>query len=162
MIKAIPNFENYAITETGRVWSKVNKLWLKQVETADGRLVVNLGKGNTKLVHRLVLETFVGPCPPGMETCHENDNPKDNRLKNLRWDTHKNNFADRKKNGKAKNTRGENHCNAKLTEQNVRMIIYMYLTKLFTQQKIADIYNVGRRHISDIVNKKRWQHVWKT
>ena len=45
--------------------------------------------GKTKLaqVHRLVLEAFVGPCPPGMECCHNNGDRADNRLENLRWDT---------------------------------------------------------------------------
>lgn len=30
------------------------------------------------LIHRLVLETFVGPRPEGMECCHNNDDPSDN------------------------------------------------------------------------------------
>jgi hypothetical protein len=38
-------------------------------------------------VHRLVLEAFVGPCPPGMEGCHNDGNPSNNALSNLRWDT---------------------------------------------------------------------------
>lgn len=45
-------------------------------------------------VHRLVLESFVGPCPPGMEACHNNGNGFDNRVENLRWDTHENNMRD--------------------------------------------------------------------
>ncbi|MGO1563156.1 MAG: HNH endonuclease signature motif containing protein [Actinomycetaceae bacterium] len=40
-----------------------------------------------RLVHRLVLEAFIGPCPEGMEACHNNGNRTDNRLENLRWDT---------------------------------------------------------------------------
>lgn len=38
-------------------------------------------------VHVLVLETFVGPRPAGMEACHNNGDPRDNRLSNLRWDS---------------------------------------------------------------------------
>lgn len=45
-------------------------------------------------VHRLVLESFVGPCPEGMEACHANGNGFDNRVENLRWDTHENNMAE--------------------------------------------------------------------
>lgn len=52
-------------------------------------------------VHVLVLEAFVGPCPGGMECCHNNGNPKDNRIENLRWDTHKANMADRVKHAAA-------------------------------------------------------------
>lgn len=49
-------------------------------------------------VHRLVLEAFVGPCPPGMESLHGNDISADNRIENLRWDTRLNNKADQRKN----------------------------------------------------------------
>jgi hypothetical protein len=45
-------------------------------------------------VHRLVMESFVGPCPEGMEVCHINGNGFDNRLENLRYDTHANNMAE--------------------------------------------------------------------
>lgn len=38
-------------------------------------------------VHIMVLEAFVGPCPPGMECRHLNGNPADNRLANLEWGT---------------------------------------------------------------------------
>ena len=49
----------------------------------------------TKKIHRLVLEAFVGPCPPGMESCHRNGVRDDNRVSNLRWDTPLANAADR-------------------------------------------------------------------
>jgi HNH endonuclease/NUMOD4 motif len=49
-------------------------------------------------VHRLVLETFVGPCPPGMVACHANDISDDNRLSNLRWDTPDANMRDKIRN----------------------------------------------------------------
>lgn len=51
-------------------------------------------------VHVLVLEAFVGPCPPRMECRHLNGNPADNRLENLRWGTRKENSADRKAHGR--------------------------------------------------------------
>src|SRR3970282_914182 len=38
-------------------------------------------------VHRLVLAAFVGPCPIGMEGCHDDGAPTNTRLRNLRWDT---------------------------------------------------------------------------
>ena len=50
-------------------------------------------------VHRLVLEAFVGPCPEGMEGCHRDDNPTNNHIENLRWDTHSENTLDRVRNG---------------------------------------------------------------
>lgn len=47
------------------------------------------------LGHALVLTAFVGPRPAGMEACHANDVPDDNRLQNLRWDTPEANRADK-------------------------------------------------------------------
>ena len=51
-------------------------------------------------VHRLVLETFVGPCPAGLEGCHRNDDPADNRLENLYWGTRSDNLLDAVRNGR--------------------------------------------------------------
>jgi len=50
------------------------------------------------LIHRLVLEAFVGPCPLGKESCHEDDEPSNNQKGNLRWDVRKENMKDRKRN----------------------------------------------------------------
>ena len=45
-------------------------------------------------VHALILTTFVGPCPEGMECCHEDDDGTNAKLTNLRWKTHKQNMQD--------------------------------------------------------------------
>jgi len=60
------------------------------------------GKSFIHKVHRLVLLTFVGPCPPGMQACHNNGNPFDNYPSNLRWDTISANQFDSIKHGTAK------------------------------------------------------------
>lgn len=52
------------------------------------------GAERRKLVHRLVLEAFLGPCPDGMEGCHRDGNRTDNRLARLRWDSHSENMRD--------------------------------------------------------------------
>lgn len=82
--------------------------------TADrsGRQVVRLSVRNqatTRLVHRLVLESFLGPRPDGMEACHGDGNPGNNRLSNLRWDTHESNMGDQRRHGTNHNSR-KNRC----------------------------------------------------
>ena len=75
----------------------------KQKTHPNGYKQVSLSKGNrqrTHKVHRLVLEAFVGPCPEGMESCHADDDPGNNRLENLRWGTHAENCDERSRNGK--------------------------------------------------------------
>jgi len=52
-------------------------------------------------VHRLVLESFTGPCPPGSESLHRNGVRHDNRLDNLRWGSHQENYEDRQRHGTA-------------------------------------------------------------
>ncbi|SKF61468.1 NUMOD4 motif [Mycobacteroides abscessus subsp. abscessus] len=67
-----------------------------------GHLSVGLyknGPSRRHLVHRLVLEAFVGPAPEGMVTCHNNGDPSDNRIENLRWDTQSANQFDSVRHG---------------------------------------------------------------
>ena len=52
------------------------------------------------LIHRLVLEAFVGPCPEGMEACHGEGGPADNRVENIRWDTRSENMKDIARHGR--------------------------------------------------------------
>lgn len=68
-------------------------------------------EGATKdfYVHRLVLEVFVGPCPPGMEACHNDGDPTNNHLGNLRWDTHFENVQDIARHG-TNFQRQKTHC----------------------------------------------------
>jgi hypothetical protein len=107
--KPIPGFEGlYDVSNTGKVQSYrirgmrtkpllIPVLTLSQVLRGK-YYVVSLGRGGGRIkrygVHRLVLEAFIGPCPEGMECCHNDGNPKNNSIDNLRWDTHINNVKD--------------------------------------------------------------------
>lgn len=71
------------------------------------------------MAHVLVLTAFVGPRPEGMECCHGNGNPADNRVENLRWDTRSANQRDSVRAGTHGMTR-RTHCpqGHEYTEQN--------------------------------------------
>ncbi len=119
--RLIPGFPGYRVGDDGSVWSRIGRISLgfgkgsRTVLTeawkplkpkhGDGQLIVQLyGQSKTnyrkiRLVHHLVLEAFVGPCPEGMECCHEDGDPTNNRLANLRWDTKKANEADKRRHG---------------------------------------------------------------
>lgn len=68
------------------------------------------GSGSTKNVHSLVAEAFLGPCPADLEVCHGNGNRNDNRLVNLRYDTHSANALDRREHGTAFRRRNQDEC----------------------------------------------------
>jgi hypothetical protein len=57
------------------------------------------GVRHLRLVHQLVLETFIGPKPPGLDGCHWDNDPTNNHLTNLRWDTPGNNNLDKQRHG---------------------------------------------------------------
>jgi len=103
--RAIPGFEGlYEVSDLGRVralrfrqWGhnalRATPLMLRHALTTTGYPFVQLtglevGKPVNRVVHRLVLEAFVGPCPPEKECSHLNGQPTDARLVNLRWETH--------------------------------------------------------------------------
>lgn len=68
----------------------------------DGRWGVTLragGKQRRHLVAPLVLSAFVGLRPPGLDACHNNGNPRDDRVENLRWDTASGNALDKRAHG---------------------------------------------------------------
>jgi len=86
----------YDVSSYGNVKSLkrqgANERILKQQIHNHGYKRVALYKDNIpldKLVHRLVLEAFISPCPHSMETYHIDSNKLNNRLENLRWDTSK-------------------------------------------------------------------------
>lgn len=65
---------------------------LRPGRNKSGHVTVAIGKGNSRQVHQLVLEAFVGPRPAGCEVLHLNHNPADNRLENLRYGTRSENL----------------------------------------------------------------------
>lgn len=52
------------------------------------------GAVTDRLVHHMVLEAFVGPRPAGLNGLHNDGDPSNSRLTNLRWDTQAANIAD--------------------------------------------------------------------
>ena len=166
-MKPIPGFPGYQITTDGRVWSEPRRRtkggWLKPWVSHGYMCVVLFNRGRIhKLVHRLVLETYVGPCPPRMECRHLNGNPKDNRLENLCWGTSSENTQDAMQHGTHRCTKqnGEKHHNSKLTEQKVKLIYNLYHSGADTQQGLADAFGVTDTCIWEIINKRTWKHLW--
>lgn len=130
---------------------------LKIAVTKIGYKVValyTLGNKRVFLVHRLVLEAFVGPCPDGMEACHNDGDKLNNCLANLRWDTVKNNHHDKKIHGT--HIFGERHSQAKLTYEIVDRMKKEYSVGGITQKDLAVKYNISHSVVNRIINNKAW------
>lgn len=115
--KDIPGYVGkYQVSDMGRVRSlprtvtrkdgtpaKVSGGVLNRKSTDRGghRYVKLSSPDRTVSVHTLVMTAFMGPCPDGMEVCHNDGDPSNNRLTNLRYDTRKNNLIDMARMGRA-------------------------------------------------------------
>lgn len=164
-MKQIPNYPGYKITKDGRVWSDKTQRWLKPWIDLGGYPMVSLRKGGktfNRYIHRLALKTFVGPCPQEMECCHGDGNRLNCNLNNLRWGTKSENRKDAIKHGTHKNpvNPGEANPRAILSDQDVRIIIYIYRTGIMIMAEIAKLYGVSSSAISMITNKRNWKHLW--
>lgn len=129
---------------------------MSQKETVGGYMLTPLYKEGhkRKLVHRLVLEAFVGPCPPGMEACHADGNPKNNALTNLRWDTPKSNAADRIRHGTS--GIGESNPRCLLKAWQVSFIRAVDDKSKGFAKRMSEMFSVGVRTI----NAVRWGESW--
>lgn len=168
-MKSIPNFPDYCITKDGRVWSiprnGTKGGWLKLRVRKHGYLEAFLRRNNErfyKTVHRLVLETYIGPCPVGMESRHLNGNRLDNRLENLVWGTPSENTFDaiRHRTHRSVHQNGEKNLMAKLTEEKVEVILYLYKIAKFSLADLAWQFDVTPSNIWSICTGKTWNHLY--
>jgi hypothetical protein len=99
-----PTEPAYEVSTWGRVRSaKMGRLRiLKPDRHTRGyqQLTLIVGVKRAKAyIHRMVLETFDGPCPPDMECRHLDGDRTNNRLTNLMWGTKRENLDDRIRHG---------------------------------------------------------------
>ena len=95
---------NYLVSDHGQVWSRPRRNTSGGILTptvTQGYLYVTLsvdGRTQTRRIHRLVLESFVGPAN-GLECRHLDGDKTNNRLDNLAWGTRSENALDRVRHG---------------------------------------------------------------
>lgn len=180
--KPVVGFDGYEVSDLGNVrsWRLTGKRTGMRAETPKAlrplpnrgyfRVALSAaGKPHYRSIHRLVLEAFVGPCPEDMEGCHDNGNPADNRLENLRWDTRVGNFADKVRHGTLQE--GERQGSAKLTLDQVQEIRNAYGPARGvngsrplgapTCAELAHRYGVSPVTISRVVRNANWRNKCK-
>ena len=104
--KEVVGFPDYEVSDLGRVrglsrLDTIGRQRRERVRKASPKLaryvqisLRSCGKTFVRRIHRVVLEAFRGPCPEGLEGCHNDGYRRNNALQNLRWDTHQSNMDD--------------------------------------------------------------------
>lgn len=163
--RPIVGFPHYAAGSNGEIWSCRRGCW-KKLNGMSGsqygyRVVTLCGPGVQlrRYIHVLILETFKGPCPNGMQARHYPDgNVNNNAISNLQWGTPKQNSADRVEHGKdCRGTR--HHWHGNVTEDLVRKI-RADCSAGSALKDLAEKYpQIPKGNIWCIVKRKSWKHV---
>ena len=123
----------YFADENGHIWSESKQDYLTEYEDKNGYKKVVLmttdkpsSKGHRFSVHRLILETF-NPVRNmnELQVDHINGNHQDNRLKNLKWATCKENLNNPNTifNRRVYDQEGTHNASAKFTEETLLALI---------------------------------------
>jgi hypothetical protein len=166
--RPIEGFPGYRVGDDGSVWS-CKRPGSRAARTGDWfRRCPTLSEGYPTImlyrdsqfkcfrVHLLVARAFLGKCPEGMECCHNDGNRQNARLDNLRYDTPRNNNADKIRHGTVNN--GSRNGMAKLTEDAVA-VIKLRISRGDRSPLIARDFDVSRGAINGIKRGARWRHI---
>lgn len=156
--KEIKNATQYLCSNYGNVKSKRYNKPLKGSPNSSGYLRVQLGSPKVKMfIHKLIALTFLPKIPGKYYVNHKDGNKQNNHVDNLEWCSASENMVHYHKNKtENKSIKGEKHHQSKLTEIQV-IEIKKLLNQGFNCVYIGEKFNVHRKTISDIKNKKTWK-----
>lgn len=153
--KAVPGYP-YEVSSHGRIrrtgaapGARVGRQ-LKTAPSPLGYVRVDLWRGGRRRpahVHELVAELFIGPKPAGHVVHHKDGNPLNNHVDNLRYISRRDHVREHHV--------GEQHPNAKLTDDEVRDIREQ-LSRGVRQADLARRYGVASCTIKDISKGRTW------
>lgn len=173
----LAGFPTYAADKQGNIWTchrHARSPFFQNWRKLSPKLLTN-NKGSYALgvtlcwngarkyakVHQLILETFVGPKPAGMECRHLDGDFRNNRVTNLCWGTPKENSDDRERHGKT--PKGINRWNAILTEEDVQTIRKRCSTgERGIITRTAKEFGIAQVTVSKIIARQTWKHLPQT
>lgn len=144
--KPIPGAEGYEASSLGRIRSP-RKL-LKLCSRPSGHTVCRVKGYGLRYTHFFVMLAFVGPRPEGFVTLHENHQPADNRVSNLRYGTISENLRMDIAAGRRTHVSkcGDGHMALKISDSVVRFI----KSSSLTAKDAAEIFCVTPHHVRAI------------
>lgn len=123
--------------------SKEGRL-LKPGLTSVGYPSVVLGRNNTKMVHSLVAEAFIGKRPAGFDVCHKDGNKENNCVTNLMYASRATNNHQASFHGKRK----MKYCD----------VLYVRDNPHLTLDYLAKKFNVSIYCVWAIRKKRLWNY----
>lgn len=173
--KPVPNFEGYfEVSNQGRVrtverkvrfvskrgcesWRVKARKIISQQLINSGYMVVHLQKDgvrHAKTVHSVVAMAFLGERPCGLDVCHNNGVKTDNRSVNIRYDTRRNNHADKVLHG----TVYAGATQAKITAKDAAIIRKIANDNLMGKKELAAMYGVTSETIRRVLKNETWKY----
>lgn len=157
--KDLKDFENYQISNLGRIYSKKRRAYLKVKKLGNnGYYQVRLskeGKYIYKNLHRILAETFI-PNPLNLRTVnHINGNKLDNRLENLEWADDSTQQHHAYLNGLKHSTK---HI---LTIEEIQDVYRRYFENHESIYSIAKFYNTRKQQIAKLVKGQRHINLYR-
>lgn len=163
----IAGFPGYRVGSDGSVWSSRIKGW-RQLRPRNNGARRRLRKGyyqsvmlnrdrkpHNRLIHVLILESFVGPRPCGGECRHLDGDPTNNALSNLCWGTRGENIDDMRAHGSF--VVGSARPLAKLNEEEAAAVRCLYRRGV-TVSHMAMIFCVSGTTIHQVLTGRCWSH----
>lgn len=170
--RTIPTLEHYEASTEGRIRAKARTITLEGMWGPTERALParilrpqrhtggytkhclwHGGIGSQHLTHKLILWTFVGVRPAGLEACHINGVKTDNRLRNLKWGTRSENQAHREDHG----TGRVGKPNPTRHRSNEVVCLVRQLRPFLNNTQIARALQIPRTTVNDLV-KGRTRH----
>ncbi len=157
----IQGFPCHRVNEQGEVQSNLQGRWkpLKGRLDEHGRPRVSLirdGVPHQRKVHRLVLEAFIGPCPPGLIGCHRDGDPTHNHIGNLYWGTYAENSADMVRHGRSQ---AGTKCHSAKIDEPIVLEIRRLRAQGLTLTRIGATVGLSFSQVGYILRGKKWKHV---
>lgn len=150
---------DYFISDYGIIYKK-NMKPKKTHEIKGGYLRVSIKVGKKQklvLIHRLVVENFIGPIPKGMEIDHVNGNKKDNSVSNLEIVSPEENMKRAKLNNLI--PQGRDRHSTKYDEDLIHKICKYLKDGNFNKKEIAEILHVPVGLVRSIACGSKWKFI---
>jgi len=147
----------YSVSSFGRIMNGDGEI-ITGHRNQRGYIIVKpdgkFGKG--VFVHKLVMETFVGQCPNGMEIDHIDEYTDNNWIGNLQYISHEENVQ--KSSYKLSDGRrsGERNANSVLTDNDVKEIRYRVNSLGQSKASVARDFNITDAHVGKISRGELW------